>query len=92
VGEVGTLPPSPPASDQIAVQARTAAAFRAAADIELAYPNRDADIRTAVVLDTRAKDALASLLQAMAIAGAGAIEPFPVWAAPDPPLWADIDL
>ena len=92
VGEAGELPASPPASDQIAVQARTAAAFRAASDIEMAYPNRDADIRTAAMLDTRAKDALASLLQALAIAGACAIEPYPVWQAPDPPLWADIDL
>jgi len=92
VGEAGELPVSPPASDQIQVQARTAAAYRAASDIEIAYPARDADIRTAMMLDARAKDALASLKRALSIAGSGAADVYPAWAMPDPPLWADLNL
>jgi hypothetical protein len=77
-------------------QARTAAEWRAAADIELAYPTRDADVRTAAMLDQRAKDAVRDLLEALDIAGgppgsAGGPVWSPKWRAPDPPPWADRD-
>jgi hypothetical protein len=71
--------------------AATAAEWRAAADIEIAYPNRDADIRTYVSLDARAKDALATLLRVMVETQTGAVEAVPVWQAPAPPNWADLD-
>jgi hypothetical protein len=48
-------------------QARLAAEWRAAADIEIAYPGRDADIRVYTWLDTRAKDELTSLLVCLGI-------------------------
>lgn len=69
--------------------ARTAAEWRAAADIEIAYPNRDADVAVAAVLDQRAKDALATLIAVMAQTQTGTIDVFPLWMSPDPPPWAD---
>jgi hypothetical protein len=82
LGAVGALPMSPPASDQIAVAARSAAEWRAAADIELAYPNRDADVRVAAVLDQRAKDALATLIKALASGAESGPDTLPVWQSP----------
>jgi hypothetical protein len=90
VGEAGDSS-AWPAGDQITQQARTAASYRAASDIEMAYPARDADIRTAIALDLRAKDALASLQRALASGGAP-VDVLPYWAMPDPPLWSDINL
>jgi hypothetical protein len=92
---LATAGPMPPqastAYDMVSQAARTAAAWRAAADIEVAYPNRDADIRVAAQLDVRAKDALAALLRAMVETETGVVEPVPVWQSPAPPPWADID-
>lgn len=96
---VGALPVSPPASDQIAVAARSAAEWRAAADIEVAYPNRDADVRLAAMLDQRAKDALATLLKAISTGAESGPDTLPVWQSPptfdrrlDPTWWGDLNL
>jgi hypothetical protein len=86
---VGTLPSSPPASDQIQVQARVAAEWRAAADIEIAYPNRDADVRVAAALDVRAKDALATLVTGLNVETEGPVDLLPYWAFPVPVKWGD---
>jgi len=69
--------------------ARTAAEWRAAADIEIAYPVRDADVRVFDQLNLRASAALQTLLNVMAQTQTGAIEPVPLWMSPDPPPWAD---
>jgi hypothetical protein len=85
-----------PAGLDFEQQARTAAEWRSAADIEIAYPNRDADIRLYQLLDQRAKDALSSLIVSIKLGGdsigselEGAGQPS--WRAPAPPPWADID-
>jgi hypothetical protein len=72
-------------------QARLAVEWRAAADIELAYPNRDADIKVYADLDARAKDELATLLRRLQFQGEGADEAVPYWSAPRPPVYADMD-
>jgi hypothetical protein len=69
--------------------ARTAAEWRAAADIEIAYPVRDADVLLVDRLNARAAAAMTALLTVMATTQTGAIEPVPVWMSPDPPPWAD---
>lgn len=46
--------------------------WRVAADIEIAYPNRDADIQTAAALDARAVKALAVVSAALATADVSA--------------------
>jgi hypothetical protein len=93
VAEYGPLPASPPASDQIA--ARSAAAWRAAADIEIAYPNRDADVSVYAELDKRAVEAMETYLAVLEAAGAGTVDVLPSWAAPDPvgiAPWGDVNL
>jgi len=87
----GDLPPTThPKYPDIADAARSAASWRAAADIELAYPVRDADVQVFAQLDNRAKDALAALIELMAHTETGAVEAVPVWMSPDPPPWADL--
>lgn len=87
----------PPADDTLTAMARTAAEWRAAADIEIAYPGRDADIRLYAMLDQRAKDAINDLREALGLAGTGpgGAVTGPVgsviWRAPGPPPWADRD-
>jgi hypothetical protein len=71
--------------------ARTAAEWRAAADIELAYPNRDADVIVYAQLDARAKYELDTLLRRLQGQGEGFAESVPFWSAPDPSRWADRD-
>jgi hypothetical protein len=71
--------------------ARNAAAWRAAADIELSYPNRDADVAVYEQLDARAKYEMTVVLRRLQIAGEGAAEAVPLWSAPDPPPYADAD-
>lgn len=80
---------SNPNGPLIQAAAKTAAEWRAAADIEVAYPNRDADVRVFAQLDQRAKDAMAALLEAMAHTDTGVIEAEPIWQSPAPPSWAD---
>lgn len=71
--------------------ARNAAAWRAAADIELSYPNRDADVQVYEALDARAKYEMTVVLRRLQIQGEGAPEAVPFWSAPDPPPYADAD-
>lgn len=87
------------AEEDLQQLARTAAEWRAAADIELAYPNRDADIRLYQLLDQRAKDSRQDLINRIeqgpggpggGVEGGG-VAGLPQWSAPDPPRWADRD-
>ena len=79
----GTIPATPTYLRELA---RKAAALRAAADIELAYPDRDADVEVAAQLDQRAKDALLRLVEAVSDAGGTGTEGslLPVWSMPVP--------
>jgi hypothetical protein len=91
VAEVGNLPTSgdPDQIGAIEAAARDAAEWRAAADIELAYPVRDADVLVARDLDARAKTALERLKLVLAESGAGLVEDMPQWAFPEPVPWGD---
>lgn len=71
--------------------ARAAAEWRAAADVEIAYPNRDADVAVYAQLDARAKYELENLLRRLQGQGEGFAESVPFWSAPDPPVYADMD-
>jgi hypothetical protein len=83
VGHCGTLPANLTSTDDLWINARTAAEWRAAADIEIAYPmNRDPDVKLFQVMDTRAKDALATVLAAMQGEGVGQVDLVPYWAMP----------
>jgi hypothetical protein len=87
---VGTVPSTP---ETLYDLARDAAAWRAAADVELAWPERDADLREVYDrLDARAKLALQALIDACEDAGTGADGGLPVWAFPEPVPWGDQDL
>jgi hypothetical protein len=86
---IGTLPATLPPG--VLVQARLAAEWRAAADIEVAYPVRDADVRVYDQLNLRAMQAMADLLAGLGIAGAGEVAEYPAWSAPNPPVYADRD-
>jgi hypothetical protein len=85
------------ADPEMTTSARSCAEWRAAADIEISYPNRDADIRLYQWLDQRAKDELASLIQLITIkTGRPPHSPVtevhsPVWLAPELPPWYDRD-
>jgi hypothetical protein len=79
------------ADPDLLAQARVAAAWRAAADIELGYPNREYDVHVYEQLDARAKWELAQLLRRLQAQGEGYAESVPFWSAPDPPAWADRD-
>jgi hypothetical protein len=80
-----------PAGPVVRMQAQDAAAWQAAADIEIAYPNRDADVRVAAQLQARAALALGVLVKSLDVGGTGEVGQFPVWMAPDPPFYADAD-
>ncbi len=86
---VGKLPAAGQLLDDIEAAARDAAAWRAAADIELAYPERTANVNVAATLDARANSALAALRTALATEVGGPVELVPIWQSPDPPKWAD---
>lgn len=91
LSQVGGTVPTTPAYLQL--MASQAASLRAAADIELAYPDRQADISTAQQLDQRAKDALAALKEAINDVGSGTEGSLlPQYAFPDPPWWGDFPL
>lgn len=94
VATVGLIPTSgdPAAVGAIQGAARDAAEWRAAADIELAWPNRDADVSVARELDARAGAALAALRTVLSEAGSGLVEDSPLWAFPDPVAWGDTAL
>jgi hypothetical protein len=96
LAEAGPVPAlSDPNGPMVQAAARTAAEWRAAADIEVAYPNRDNDIRVFTQLDQRAKDALAALLRAMVETNTGVTDPLPSWMAPDAVTiapWGDMNI
>lgn len=85
----GALPTTGQLADQIEQAARDAAAWRAAADIEMAYPERTANVNVAATLNSRANDALQTALNAIRTEEGGGPQLVPVWMAPDPPTWAD---
>lgn len=64
--------------------ARDAAGWRAAADIELAFIQRDGDMTVYEQLDKRAAAALTRLLETAEEQGGGQVATLPVWSFPDP--------
>jgi len=83
VGNCGALPANLTSTDDLWINARTAAEWRAAADIEIAFPmNRDPDVRLFQVLDQRAKDALSTVRSAMQGEGVGQVDLVPYWHFP----------
>lgn len=90
IAVVGALPTTGSLVSQIQVAARVAVEWRAAADIEVAYPNRDADVRVYDQLNARAQQALDSLKLALAEAGSGLADTLPDWSFPSPPPWGDV--
>lgn len=86
----GTIPVTPAFLYELASEA---ASLRAAADVELAYPNRNADADRFPQLDQRAKDALQRLVDAVNDQGSGPEGALlPVYAFPDPPWHGDYPL
>jgi hypothetical protein len=84
--DAGTIP----GNADVQVAARAAAEWRAAADIEVAYPNRNADVQVYAQLDARANAAYAVLLRVLAEAGAGQVDVVPAWNMPPSPPWGDL--
>lgn len=68
--------------------AKNAAMWRAAADIELAYPDRNADANYYAQLDARAKYEWELFLNAANSGGTGDAS-LPMWSMPQPPWWGD---
>jgi len=91
LAQTGQLPSTTALDAETNSQCRDAAAWRAAADIEYGYPNRDADVHVADQLDARAKLEMTVLLRRLAGQGEGLAESAPFWSAPDPPVYADRD-
>jgi hypothetical protein len=69
--------------------AKNAAMWRAAADIELAYPDRNADADYYRLLDERAKYSWELLLKAAASDNSSNAATLPTWYAGTAPWWAD---
>lgn len=85
-----TIPTTP---DWLPKLASEAAALRAAAMIELAYPDRDADVEVYTQLDQRATAALQRLLDALANTDTGTEGSLlPQYEFPDPVWWGDYPL
>lgn len=86
----GTIPATPTFLYGLASEA---AALRAAADIELAYPDRQADVSVYELLNQRAKDALQRLIDAINDQGSGPEGSLlPQWAMPEPVWYGDYPL
>jgi hypothetical protein len=90
IADVGELPTAVVEAPEITIAARAAVEWRAAADIEVAYPTRDADLQMFDRLNARAADALATLKRVLAQAGSGLVDVTPDWAFPAPPPWGDL--
>lgn len=86
---VGDIPNVAVAAPNLAAAMRTYVEWRVAADIEVAYPNRDADLQTADRLQARAQAAFTVVQEALAAIGEGTVDVLPWWAFPDPPPYAD---
>lgn len=69
--------------------AKNAAMWRAAADIELAYPDRNADVNTYNALDERARYEWARFMDAANNQGTSTTAGVPQWAMPIPVWWGD---
>lgn len=67
--------------------ARSAAALRAAADVELAYPERNADTNVYAQLNERAEQEFTRLVTAAESSGNANVATFPVWFMENPPAW-----
>lgn len=72
--------------------ARNAATWRAAADIELAYPDRTADINIYTALNARAEKEWKLFLDRAEFIGGSSEAVIPSWYMPDPPSWGDTNL
>lgn len=91
LGAVGGTVPATPVF--LAGLASAAAALRAAASVELAYPNRDADVSVYEQLNARADAALQRLIDAVNDAGSGAEGSLlPQWSMPEPVWYGDYPL
>lgn len=86
---VGDVPGVIDTSSDLAVALKTFVEWQVAADIELAYPNRDADLQTADRLTARAQAAFKNVQAALAAIGSGSVDVLPQWGFPDPPPYAD---
>jgi hypothetical protein len=89
IATVGEPPTTVAESPEIQTAMRTFVEYRAAADIEIAYPNRQADLVTYDRLNARAVDALATVKLVLAQAGTGLVDVVPSWAFPAPVPWGD---
>ncbi|GAA3027247.1 hypothetical protein [Streptosporangium longisporum] len=90
---LGATGPIPAAPEHLSILASTAAALRAAADIELAFPDSDADVQVYEQLNRRAEEALQQLVDAVNDAGSGPEGSLlPVWVMPEGPWWGDYPL
>ena len=69
--------------------AKNAAMWRAAADAELAYPDRNADANYYTALDARAKYEWSLMLTAADDQGTGTTGTAPQWYMPDPVWYGD---
>ena len=73
--------------------AKSAAAVRAAAMVELAYPERDEDVSVADALNALADELLTALVAANTVAGGAPTTPagssLPQYSFPDPVAWGD---
>jgi len=69
--------------------AKNAAMWRAAADAELAYPDRNADADYYAELDARAKYQWGLFLTAASADDSSSSSTLPVWYAGNAPWWAD---
>jgi hypothetical protein len=92
IAQVGELLATAAESPEIADLARAAVAWRVAADVEIAYPNRDADVRVYDQLNARAQLAFQALSTALQQAAGGGYTPdvLPQWSMPVPVPWGDL--
>jgi hypothetical protein len=72
--------------------AHSAATWRAAADIELVYPDRTADIDIYTKLNERAEKEWKLFLEKAESVGGSSEAVNPAWYMPDPVSWGDTDL
>lgn len=81
--QIGDIPSVLTQHPDLAIAMRVYVEWRTAADIEVAYPNRDADIQVYAQLDARAKAAYAVVAAALAVEDVGSTALVPQWAFPD---------
>lgn len=92
VAQVGDLPALATEAPEIADAARVFIEWSVSADIEVSYPNRDADLLTSDRLRARAQAQWTVLMAALAAAAGGGpavADVIPSWGFPDPPPWGD---